>query len=52
MGVILWDKIDRKPVGASQPLYFASEDEAATHLARMPRGDVATERFAVVEVPE
>jgi len=52
MAWILWDKIDRKPVGASQPLYFASEDEAEMHVERMSRGEVAAGRFALVSVPE
>jgi hypothetical protein len=52
MGFVIYDRIDRKLVGASQNLWFASEDEAARHLARMPREDVKAERYAVVSVPD
>lgn len=52
MGYILWDKIDRKPVGASQPQWFASEDDAEQHLGRMSAEEVAAGRYAVLAVPE
>ena len=52
MGFIVWDKIDRKPVGASQPQWFASEDDASTHLARMSAEEVAAGRFVIVSVPD
>lgn len=52
MSFIIWDKIDRKPVGASQPQWFASEDDASTHLDRISSEEVAAGRFVIVAVPE
>lgn len=52
MGFIIWDRVDRKPVGASQPQWFANEDDASTHLDRMSVEEVAAGRFVVVPVPE
>ena len=52
MGYIIWDRVDRKPVGASQPQWFADEDDASTYLSRMSAEEVAAGRFVTVIVPD
>jgi hypothetical protein len=48
MGFIIWDKIDRKPVGASQPQWFA-EDDASTHPLSKGRPPCDAARAALGE---
>jgi hypothetical protein len=52
MGFVLYDKADRKLVGASQPLYCMALEDAESHLDRMKHEDVATGRYSVLRVPE
>jgi hypothetical protein len=50
-GFVVWDKTDRKPVGAPPPV-FPSKADAATYLSRLSDEDIDAGRYEIVAVPE
>jgi hypothetical protein len=48
---MVWNKEDRKPVGAPAPV-FDNEQDAETFLARLSAEEIAAGKYEVVALPE